>query len=243
MCLTGVDYFSTLGYQPGIAALAAGALSPVATFLLVLVTLLVAYPIYAQVAEKSPHGQGSIEMLQRLLPSWRGKIVVLVLLGFAFTDFIITITLSAADSAAHIIENPYVPEGFHHPVLVTLVLLAALGAVFLRGFREAIGLAVVIVAAYMLMNLVLLGVAVYEVFTHPEVFPRWREGLFTAHGSPWSMLGMALLLFPRLALGLSGFETGVSVMPLVKGAPDDEPERPPAGSATPASCSSRPPSP
>ena len=226
MCLTGVDYFSTLGYQPGIAVLAAGALAPVATFFLVLVTLFVAYPIYALVAAKSPHGQGSIEMLQRLLPRWRGKLVVLILLGFAFTDFIITITLSAADSTAHIIENPFVPHAFHYPVAITLVLLALLSFVFLWGFREAIGFAVLIVAVYMAMNLVLLAVAIYQVLAHPEVLPRWREALVVAHGSPWRMMGMALLLFPRLALGLSGFETGVSVMPLVQGSSNDDPEHP-----------------
>ena len=228
MCLTGVDYFSTLGYQPGIAFLAAGLLSPMATLVLVLVTLFVALPIYSQVAAHSPHGQGSILMLEELLPRWKGKAFVLVLLGFAFTDFIITITLSAADASAHIVENPFVPKVLHHQVGVTLVLLAFLGAVFLRGFREAIGFAVLIVGIYLGLNLVLLAVLGFDVLRHPNLLASWRGNLFSTYHTTPKMIGLSFLLFPKLALGLSGFETGVAVMPLVKGAPGDDPVRPAA---------------
>ena len=227
MCLTGVDYFSTLGYQPGIAVLAAGMLSPIATFILVLVTLFVALPVYAEVAKHSPHGQGSILMIEELLPRWRGKAVVLVLLGFAFTDFIITMTMSAADATAHIVENPYAPGLVgQHVVLVTSLLLVALGTVFLRGFKEAIGIAVLIVALYLVLNLVVVGRALVEVFSRRELIDSWWSGLLGTHHSPWMAVGLALFLFPKLALGLSGFETGVAVMPLVRGATDDLAARP-----------------
>ncbi|HEY8184620.1 MAG TPA: hypothetical protein VIF64_01045 [Pyrinomonadaceae bacterium] len=220
MCLTGVDYFSTLGYQPGIAFLAAGALSPVATLILVLLTLLGALPIYSRVAAESPHGEGSISMLEHLLSRWKGKLFVLVLLGFVATDFIITITLSAADATAHIIENPFTPQLLKHQVGVTLVLVALLGGVFLRGFKEAIGIAVILVAIYLLLNVVVVGYGLYEVFTHPHYFPDWKKALLDhprAHGNPWLVVAVSLILFPKLALGLSGFETGVAVMPLVRG--------------------------
>ncbi|QDV39424.1 amino acid transporter [Tautonia plasticadhaerens] len=228
MCLTGVDYFSTLGYQPGIAALAAGALSPLATLILVLLTLLGALPIYGRVARESPHGEGSIAMLERLLRWWQGKLFVLALLGFVATDFIITITLSAADATAHLVENPYLHDRLHgHEVAVTLALIALLGAVFLKGFSEAIGLAVALVAAYLLLNAVVIGDGLARIAARPQAVDDWRAALVTQHhGNPLMMLGVALLLFPKLALGLSGFETGVAVMPLVRGDATDTEERP-----------------
>lgn len=227
MCLTGVDYFSTLGYQPGIAALAAGTLAPIATIILVLITLFGALPMYFRVAEESPHGEGSIAMLERLLSWWTGKLFVLGLLGFVATDFIITITLSAADASAHALENPFFPQALSSQrVAVTLFLVALLGAIFLKGFSEAIGIAGVLVAAYLLLNVVVLGASLGHLIQQPSLIVDWQRSLFAQQGNIPHMIAVALLLFPRLALGLSGFETGVAVMPLVRGAPEDTQERP-----------------
>jgi hypothetical protein len=178
-------------------------------------------------------------MLESLLPRWKGKLFVLVLLGFVATDFIITITLSAADATAHVIENPFVEHLFHTQgwniesdlwaIGITLALVVFLAAIFLKGFKEAIGIAVLLVIVYLLLNAVVIGRGLYELATHPVHLPEWTHRMISApnvHGNPWLMIGIALLLFPKLALGLSGFETGVAVMPLVKGEAGDTEAKP-----------------
>ena len=133
--------------------------------------------------------------------------------------------------------------GHDHKVAITLALIAMLGAIFLKGFKEAIGIAVLLVGVYLLLNLIVIGVGLSEIVLHPEVLPRWKDAIFAAprvQGNPFLMVGVALLLFPKLALGLSGFETGVAVMPLVKGDATDTKQDPRDASAIRASCCAPP---
>ena len=243
MCLTGVDYFSTLGYQPAIAFRNAGVLAPLATIVLVAVTLFGALPLYRYVARRSFSGQASLGMVARLLSGWPGKIVILVLLGFAATDFIITKTMSAADAAEHLVHNPFWPWHSENVsvetrqrLLVTMGMLVLLAAMFLRGFKEVIGLAAVIVGTFLALNAIVVACGLEYLAAHPARLAAWydrvRDGEWYLADAPLRAGGagglalVSLLLFPKLALGLSGFETGVAVMPLIRGRADDDPNHP-----------------
>ena len=125
-------------------------------------------------------------------------------------------------------------------MIITVILLLILGGVFLLGFNEAVGVAIPLVAVYLLLNAVVVAAGFAHVFSDPSLIAGWTDRLLaSAGGGPMDLIGPAVIAFPLLVLGLSGFETGVAMMPLIK-ATGDSPEqvwRP--GSGTPASCSPR----
>ncbi|WP_067782073.1 hypothetical protein [Actinomyces vulturis] len=216
MCLTGVDYFSTLGYQPAIALLAAGAVAPIATLVLVIVTLCGALPVYAIVAKRSHDGAGSIRMLERLIKGWPSKVMVLFLLGFACTDYLVTITLSSSDAAAHIVGNSLAPSWLQgQNLILTLIIISLLALLFLKGFTEAIGLAVAVVVPFIGLNVFLIARCWMYLLANPHYITEWQGRLSNASDSPLGIFLIAVIVFPRLALGMSGFETGVAVMPQI----------------------------
>jgi len=177
-------------------------------------------------ARVSPHGQGSFSLLEKLLTFWPSKLLILALLGFAATDFIITITLSAADASAHLIENPFFPKSLDSPVVLTLIFIGVLGAVFLKGFKEAVNIAVVLVIGYVGLSALVVGRGVLELIHHPEVLTQWQTLLENRHSSAFGLALAGLLVFPKLALGLSGFETGVVLMPQIRGKASDDAKMP-----------------
>jgi hypothetical protein len=268
LCIVALDYLSTLAYQPSIAYQAAGLLAPLATVVVVLVTLLAALPVYLYVAGHSPHGGGAVALLERLIPGWRGKLLIVILLGFTATDFVFTRTFSAAAAAEHLIHNPQpawqvaldrlgrglgeygttVDSPFkgwlrHHAdkqlaVTVVVLLLSSLLAVtFFRGFtRRLLRLSVAVVVLYLLLNAIVLGSGIAHLGRHPEIVSEWwgrvLAGDWQTSNAPHvaqtgvSLAAASYALFPKLALGLSGFELTMIVMPLVRGMPSDDPRHP-----------------
>jgi hypothetical protein len=266
LAIVGLDYLSTLGYQPSLAYQAAGRLAPLATIVVVLVTLCAALPVYLYVAGRSPHGGGAAALLERLVPGWRGKFLILVMLGFTATDFIFTRTVSVAAAAEHLIHNPephwqgalerlattvrdygasldnafggWLAKYGDQQLAVTLVLLlisGILSVIFIRGFtRSVLRLAIAVVGLYLLLNLIVIVSGINHLVENPVVVRDWWDQIMAGHWgvkehgkqSAVSLTWASLGLFPKLALGLSGFELTMIVMPLIRGRIDDDPRCP-----------------
>lgn len=266
--LIGLDYFSTLAYQPSIAFQAAGLLAPLATAALVLLTLLGALPIYAYVAGKTSPGHGSFALLERNVDGWRGKILILVLLGFCATNFVFTRTLSTADAAVHVVHNPLpawqaqldawaeagqqargwidhpawrsVCDFWNRQIVLTLLLLLVnflFWPIIWYGFtKRMVRVSLVLVGLFVLLTLIILASGMIYLLRHDHLLTAWwhdlRAGNWQIDKPVWaesslgSIIAMSVWLLPKVALGLSGFEMSLIVMPVVRGRSEDDPNKP-----------------
>ena len=213
LALVGLDYFSSLAYLPSIAVRALGdrwALAPLVALGVVVVTLFGAVPIYAYVVGRSPNGEGATGLLERLVKGWFGKTLILILLGFIATDFVITRTLSFADASAHLVYNPHWKRAAAHVIdnkesvraalpdflqgrffdfwdeqlVLTLVLLIASFAFYffvqVGLTRRFLRVAALIVAVYLAMNAVVIGCGVAHLLDHPDLWSQWLERVHDA---------------------------------------------------------------
>jgi amino acid transporter len=268
LCVIGLDYLSTLAYQPSIAFGAAGRLAPLVTVLVAGVTVFLALPVYCYVAGRSPHGGGSTALLERVIPGWFGKLLLLVLLAFGAVDLVFTRTFSAAAAAEHLTFNPHpqwqqtladatrggegwrqqLPDSvkahsnglWHKQTVVALIVLTlgtVAGLIFFKGYtRNFVRLAVLTVACYLVLTLVVVGSGVAYLVERPQLVEAWWTDVWAGNWKPgaevkpsgdWgALLGACVPLLPALCLGLSGFELTLMAMPLVRGRADDAPENP-----------------
>ncbi len=264
VCLLGLDYFSTLAYQPSITYQVTKRFGPIATAAVVFVTLFGALPVYCWLAGRSPGGQGSLGIIEKHIRGWRGKTLVLIMLGFAATDFTMLKSLSLADASVHVLhkhdndrrEIAHVAVGWlkDHGIawfgeraapyfdeqLVVTILLGIVGFVFWfvlrKGFnRNVVRLAVPLVAIYLLMTGIIIAGGLWQLNEHREIFHDWWDQMIRGkfdlveRGGPplafWQVVLWALMALPNLALGLSGFEMSMILMPQVQGKPDEQPPR------------------
>lgn len=264
LCLLGLDYFSTLAYQPSMTFHATGRLGPLATVVVVLVTLLGALPVYCYMAGRSPDGHGSLGALEKIIRGWRGKTLLLVLLGFAATDFTMLKSLSLADASVHLVNSQDAARrdgvktlagwakecagvcfgeeaaGYCNEQLIITVLLGFISFLFWfmlrKGFnRKVVMLAVPLIGMYLLMTGILIAGGLWLLYERPEIVTEWLEQLDRGnfggahsphHNDGWRWLALlSLLALPNVALGLSGFELSLILMPQVKGQAGEAPPR------------------
>jgi hypothetical protein len=235
LCLVGLDYFSTLAYLPSIAVEAAGPWAPVAAGAVVLATFLLALPVYWYILGRTADGRGVTGLLERMIPGWRGKLVVLTLLGFAAADFVITRSLSVADAAVHLLNNPHgqrllarLPDilpSHERPwwppldallmrladpqVAVTLGLSIASFAMLhtlRRGLsRRMLLLAATAVIVYLALTALVIGSAATYLSRHDEILNQWLDATFNGPAAGAESSSNYLVLWACLRAALWSF--------------------------------------